>query len=111
MKLGLGKTGLSASEAESMNIPYQTVKVTTKDVAGYYPTAAPIHIKLVFQSETRQLLGGQVIGEKGVDKRTDVLATALFNEMNIDDLQDIDLSYAPPFNSTWDPLQQAARKA
>ncbi|HET7657460.1 MAG TPA: CoA-disulfide reductase, partial [Bacillales bacterium] len=49
-------------------------------------------------------------GQKGVDKRLDVLATALFNRMNLHDLEDLDLSYAPPYNSVWDPLQQAARR-
>lgn len=110
MTLGLGKTGLSEKEASAIDIPYQSVTITAKDVAGYYPTAAPIHIKLIYQATSHRLLGGQVIGEKGVDKRIDVLATALYNHMYVEDLEDIDLSYAPPFNGTWDPIQKAARR-
>lgn len=57
------------------------------------------------------MLGGQIIGENGVDKRVDVLATALFNQMTIPELEDLDLSYSPPYNGSWDPIQQAARQA
>ena len=77
-------------------------------MAGYYPNAKPLYLKLLYRSDTKQLLGGQVIGEEGVDKRIDVIAMALFNKMSIHDLEDVDLSYAPPYNSVWDPIQQAA---
>ena len=76
-------------------------------MAGYYPNAKPLYLKLLYRSDTKQLLGGQVIGEEGVDKRIDVIAMALFNKMSIHDLEDVDLSYAPPYNSVWDPIQQA----
>jgi|SRR5690625_5289 len=111
MDLSLGKTGLSENEAERLNIPYKSVKIKATDIAGYYPNAQPIHIKLVYQKDNRRLLGGQIIGEKGVDKRVDVLATALFNKMKVDDIEDLDLSYAPPYNGAWDPIQRAARRA
>lgn len=111
MDLSLGKTGLSDSEAEAEKILYDSVTIQTKDHASYYPNAEDLIIKLTFHQESKKLLGGQVIGTSGVDKRTDVLATALFNEMTVEALEDLDLSYAPPFNSTWDPVQQAARKA
>lgn len=111
MDLSLGKTGLSEKEAERLNIPYKSVKTKATDIAGYYPNAQPIHIKLVYQSDNHKLLGGQIIGEKGVDKRVDVLATALFNKMKVDDIEDLDLSYAPPYNGAWDPIQRAARRA
>lgn len=111
MDLSLGKTGLSEWEAKQLNIPYDVVKIEAKDIADYYPGSRPLHIKLTYRSDNFRLLGGQVIGEKGVDKRVDVLATALFNEMTIFDLEDLDLSYAPPFNGSWDPIQRAARQA
>ncbi|YAR63987.1 hypothetical protein ACUIAK_18895 [Bacillus cytotoxicus] len=94
-----------------MNLPYETVKVDSTSAAGYYPNAAPLHVKLLYRSDTKQLLGGQVIGAEGVDKRIDVIAMALFHKMSIHDLEDVDLSYAPPYNSVWDPIQQAARRA
>lgn len=137
MDITLGKTGLSDREAANVNLadtlggmkgknqirnspdakplglqlPYQSVTIKASSHAGYYPNAKSLQIKLTFHSESGLLLGGQVIGEAGVDKRVDVLATALFNEMTVEALEDLDLSYAPPYNSTWDPVQRAARKA
>jgi NADPH-dependent 2,4-dienoyl-CoA reductase/sulfur reductase-like enzyme len=109
--LTLGKTGLSEKEAEELNLPYEIVKIKAKDIAGYYPDAEAIHVKLTYRTDNLRLLGGQIIGKKGVDKRVDVLATALFNEMSIRDLEDLDLSYAPPYNGSWDPIQRAARRS
>ncbi|MDX8364333.1 CoA-disulfide reductase [Cytobacillus sp. IB215665] len=110
MDLSLGRTGLSEKEAHALKIPYETVKITTKHIAGYYPGADPIHIKLVYRSDNHLLLGGQLIGKAGVDKRVDVLATGLYNRMSVNELEDLDLCYAPPFNGAWDPIQQAARR-
>lgn len=110
MDLSLGKTGLSAKEAERLGLPYQTVSITGRHIAAYYPGAEKLRVKLVYHVKTRELLGGQVIGKAGVDKRIDVLAVAIFNKMTIDDLEDLDLSYAPPYNGVWDPIQRAARK-
>ncbi|MDM5153889.1 FAD-dependent oxidoreductase [Bacillus sp. DX1.1] len=111
MGLTLAKTGLNEKEASGLKLPYKTVKVDSTNMAGYYPSAKPLHVKLVYRSDTKQLLGGQVIGGEGVDKRIDVIAMALFHKMSIHDLEDVDLSYAPPYNSVWDPIQQAARRA
>lgn len=111
MDLSLGKTGLSEQEAQKLHIPYEAVKIEAQDIARYYPEARPIHIKLIYRSDNYRLLGGQIIGEKGVDKRLDVLSTALFNQMTVRELEDLDLSYAPPYNGSWDPIQRAARKA
>ena len=80
--------------SERLHIPYKTVKVDSTNMAGYYPNAKPLYLKLLYRSDTKQLLGGQVIGEEGVDKRIDVIAMALFNKMSIHDLEDVDLSYA-----------------
>ncbi|KEK22211.1 FAD-dependent oxidoreductase [Bacillus gaemokensis] len=111
MGLTLARTGLNEKEANGLKVPYKTVKVDSTSVAGYYPEATPLYVKLLYRSDTKQLLGGQVIGEEGVDKRIDVIAMALFHKMSIHDLEDVDLSYAPPYNSVWDPIQQAARRA
>jgi NADPH-dependent 2,4-dienoyl-CoA reductase/sulfur reductase-like enzyme len=109
--LALGLTGLSEKEAKKMNIPYESISYKATDHAGYYPDAQPIHMKLLYRTDNQQVLGGQFIGKSGVDKRVDVLATALYNKMTIEDLENLDLAYSPPFNSVWDPLQQAARRA
>lgn len=76
------------------------------DIAGYYEDKKPIYIKILYRTDNDLLIGGQVIGESGVDKRVDVLATALFHRMTISEFEDLDLSYAPPYNGVWDPLQQ-----
>lgn len=107
----LGCTGLSEKAAKQLNIPHETIKINSTHAAGYYSKEGKMTVKLVYQPESRLLLGGQIIGLEGVDKRVDVLATALYHEMKVDDLVDLDLSYAPPYNSVWDPIQQAARKA
>lgn len=111
MDLTLGRTGLSEREAKALNLPYDTVKTEAKDIAGYYPGAEKLHVKLLFNTENQRLLGGQFIGKNGVDKRVDVMAMALFHKMSLHDLEDLDLSYAPPYNGVWDPIQQAARRA
>ncbi|MYL35390.1 CoA-disulfide reductase [Pontibacillus yanchengensis] len=108
--LTLGRTGLSEKEAQSLSIPYETITIQSTHAAGYYSKEDKMTLKLVFNKESRLLLGGQIIGGAGVDKRIDVLATALYHQMKVDELQDLDLSYAPPYNGVWDPLQQAARK-
>ena len=81
----------------------------TRNVAGYMPDASALHVKLVYDPTNERLLGGQVIGV-GADKRIDVLATALYHNMRVPELLELDLSYAPPFNGVWDPIQQAAKR-
>ncbi|KAB7706203.1 CoA-disulfide reductase [Bacillus aerolatus] len=111
MDLSIATTGLSEKEAKTLQLPYDCVHTTTKNKSGYYPDAAPLHLKIVYRKDNGLLLGGQILGIEGADKRIDVLSTAIFNEMTIADLEDLDLCYSPPFNSVWDPLQQAARRA
>lgn len=106
----LGKTGINEEEAKKLNIPYHVHTGKGNSRAGYYPGGETLHIKLLSHKETNQLLGAQMIGGEGVDKRIDVLATALYNEMTLQQLVDLDLSYAPPYNGVWDPIQIMARK-
>ncbi|WP_068676702.1 FAD-dependent oxidoreductase [Oceanobacillus sp. Castelsardo] len=108
--LTLGRTGLSEREAKRLNLPYSVQTRKANSHAGYYPGGETLHIKLIYHTKTNELLGGQVIGKIGVDKRIDVLATALYNRMTIHELLDLDLAYAPPYNGVWDPIQQIARK-
>lgn len=109
--LTLGKTGISEREAKSLNIPYELQISEAGTHAGYYPGSDKMDLKIIYHKETKELLGGQIIGASGVDKRIDVLATALFNKMTINELTDLDLAYAPPYNRVWDPIQQMARKS
>ncbi|MCX7569103.1 FAD-dependent oxidoreductase [Tumebacillus sp. DT12] len=108
--LQVGRTGLSEGEALKEGIEVETVTIKTLDHAGYYPDAKSLTVKLVLRKSDGVLLGGQAVGPSGVDKRIDVLATALWQGMTGEELLDLDLSYAPPFNAVWDPLQQAARR-
>lgn len=108
--LTLGRTGISETEADRLNIPCGSVTITATDIAGYYPDDKKMKLKLVFHKETHKVLGGQIIGGNGVDKRIDVLATAIFHSMTTEELLDLDLAYAPPYNGVWDPVQQAARR-
>ncbi|MBE3596449.1 MAG: CoA-disulfide reductase [Hydrogenibacillus sp.] len=111
LDIAMARTGLSSREAEALGIPYETVSIRSRSRARYYPEAKALSIKMLYRTDDRRLLGAQIVGEDGVDKRIDVLATALYHEMTIDDLEKLDLSYAPPFNSVWDPIQQAATVA
>ncbi|MCG0845188.1 CoA-disulfide reductase [Lactiplantibacillus plantarum] len=81
------------------------------DHNSYFPNASKITIKLTADKESRLLLGAQLIGNYGseIAKRNDIFATAIFNKMTINDLDDLDLSYSPPIASPWDPVQQAAQ--
>ncbi len=84
--------------------------MTPATTAGYLPDARALTVKLVAEQGTGRLLGGQAVGYGGVAKRIDVLATALYADMTVDGLTRLDLAYAPPFNSVWDPIQVAATK-
>ena len=85
-----------------------TIKDRTR--AGYYPGSGPIWVKLVVAPDGR-LLGGQIVGVEGAAKRIDVLATASGRGMAVDELELLDLSYAPPYSGVYDPLLVAARAA
>lgn len=106
--LQVGRTGLTEHEAEAAGRPCTAVTLNSTDHAGYLPDAQSLTVKLVAERDTGRLLGGQAVGQGGVDKRIDVLATTLYMGLTIDDLPQLDLAYAPPFNSVWDPLQVAA---
>jgi NADPH-dependent 2,4-dienoyl-CoA reductase/sulfur reductase-like enzyme/rhodanese-related sulfurtransferase len=101
------KTGLSENEAAREGIPHYVSFTHSLHHAGYYPGGALMHIKLVVEKETGRLLGAQVVGEDGVDKRIDVIATALYARLKVTDLENLDLAYAPQFSSAKDPIIMA----
>ncbi len=109
--LAVASTGLTAAAARSAGFDVQETAIQAKDISHYFPAANDIHVKLVVDAGNDRLLGGQIVGKRGVAKRVDILATALYNQMTIADLQQLDLSYAPPFAPVWDPILVAANVA
>jgi NADPH-dependent 2,4-dienoyl-CoA reductase/sulfur reductase-like enzyme len=107
----VGRTGLKESEAIEAGFEPLTAIVDSSTRAAYYPGAAPIRTKLIVEKVSGRLLGAQIVGEEGAAKRIDVVATALWNDMTVDEMLNMDLSYAPPFSPVWDPVLIAARKA
>jgi NADPH-dependent 2,4-dienoyl-CoA reductase/sulfur reductase-like enzyme/rhodanese-related sulfurtransferase len=101
------KTGLSENEARAQGIDYFVSVTHPLDHAEYYPGAETLHIKITAEKKTGKLLGAQIIGEQGVDKRIDVLATALTAGLGVQDLEHLDLAYAPQFNSAKGPIVMA----
>jgi NADPH-dependent 2,4-dienoyl-CoA reductase/sulfur reductase-like enzyme len=109
--LTVATTGLTAARARAMGFTVEETTIRAKDISHYFPGAADIYVKLVADAKSNRLLGGQIVGRKGVAKRVDVLATALHNRMTVADLRRLDLSYAPPFAPVWDPILVAANVA
>ena len=97
-------TGLSEKAASAAGIAHQVVHVHPGSHAGYYPGAQRVTLKVLFDPATGRLLGAQGVGLDGVDKRIDVLATAIRAGMTVDELMDLELSYAPQFGSAKDPI-------
>ena len=100
-------TGLTEKVAKSMGIDCESVVLSPASHAGYYPGAKVMTMKVVFEKDTWKLLGAQIVGTEGVDKRLDVLATAIHAGMKANMLKDLDLAYAPPFSSAKDPVNMA----
>ncbi len=106
------RTGLRDSEATAAGYDSLTVDYEAWDHKVYYPGAKPLHIRITGDRNTQRLLGVQILGHYGteISKRVDVLAAAIFNEMKMDEISDLDLTYTPPLSSPWDPVQTAAQE-
>jgi len=104
----VGRTGLNEAQAKEAGYEIVTSLVPGNDHATYYPGAKDILVKLIAEKAGGRLLGGQIIGEGDATKRIDVLAAALTMGANVDNLANLDLAYAPPYNSALDPLHHAA---
>ena len=102
-----GGTGASEKLLKRAGRPYLKVYLHPSGHAGYYPGSAPLHIKVLFAPETGKLLGAQVVGYDGVDKRLDVFATAIRAGLTVHDLETLELAYAPPYGSAKDPVNMA----
>ena len=99
-------TGITEGLAKRMNIPHQIIHLHPGSHAGYYPGAERVSLKVLFDPETGKILGAQGIGRDGVDKRMDVIATAIYAGLTVDDLMNLELSYAPAFGSAKDAINQ-----
>jgi rhodanese-related sulfurtransferase len=100
-------TGANRSSLDSAGIAYETLHLHPNQHAGYFPGAEPIHLVIHFASGDGLILGAQAVGAEGVDKRIDIIATAIRNRMMIADLVDLDLSYSPPYGQAKDPINLA----
>ncbi|MCU0776277.1 MAG: FAD-dependent oxidoreductase [Akkermansiaceae bacterium] len=105
--LAAGITGWSETRLRMEGIPYQTVTVNGGSHAGYFPGSETITLKLLWSPEDGRVLGAQASGKDGVDKRLDIIATALRGRLTIDDLAHLELSYAPPFGNAKDVVNVA----
>ena len=100
-------TGINETNAKKAGLSVDTVILSPMSHAGYYPGGKVMTMKVVFEKETYRLLGAQIVGYEGVDKRIDVLATAIRAEMKATELKDLDLAYAPLYSSAKDPVNMA----
>jgi len=107
LNMTAGFTGLNSAQAKKAGFTFFTSLTRDNSHAHYYPGAKPVLIKIVAEEGTGRLLGAQVLGERGIDKRVDVLATAITGKMSVFDLETLDLAYSPPFGSANDPINTA----
>lgn len=103
--LSLGATGLN--ERQLAGRKYAVLHLTANDHASYYPNATYIYLKVIYDPETELILGAQAVGKKGVDKRIDIIATAIKAKLPVTFLQELELTYAPPFGSAKDIVNMA----
>lgn len=103
----VGITGLSERAAIAAGIPHEIIHIHPNNHAGYYPGSRRVSMKVLFDPETGLILGAQANGEDGVDKRIDVIATAMQGKLTIEDLMDLELAYAPQFGSAKDAINIA----
>ena len=100
-------TGINETNARNSGLDVDTVILSPMSHAGYYPGGKVMTVKVVFEKKTYRLLGAQIVGYDGVDKRIDVFATAIHAGMKATQLKDLDLAYAPPYSSAKDPVNMA----
>ncbi len=104
LELTVASTGLSEKNLKNLGLPYKSIHIHPTSHASYYPNAEPMALKVLFNPETEEIYGAQAVGGGGVDKRIDVLATAIYAKLKVTALKNLDLAYAPPFSSAKDPV-------
>lgn len=108
--LDAARTGIiDEDRAREAGFDPVSVTITSKSRAGYYPGGYPIEIEMVADADSHKVLGAAMVGEEGVANRIDTVATALYADMDAKDIEYLDLSYAPPFGPTWDPVVTAGK--
>ena len=105
------RTGIDEAAAKAMGIEYDTVFIKDKNQTHYYPNQEDIYIKLVYEKESKIILGGEILGKNGAALRIDVIAMAIKAKMSTSELGMMDFCYAPPISKTWDPLNVAGNLA
>lgn len=103
--------GLNEKFLMAKNLPYSAVHIHPNSHAGYYPGAAKVHLKLLFDHNNGKIYGAQAVGEDGIEKRIDVIATAMQGNLTVEDLAELELCYAPPVGSAKDPVNYAGMVA
>lgn len=104
-------TGANEKTLKRLGIEYTAHYLYPNNHAGYYPGASTLQIKILVSPESRKLLGAQVVGEEGADKRIDIFATAILGGLSVDDISELELAYAPPYGSAKDPVNLAGMLA
>ncbi len=105
--LTVASTGNNEKTLKRIETPYEVLHIHPSSHAGYYPGAAQISLKLIFDKDTGKIYGAQAVGADGVEKRIDVIATAIKGGLTVEDLINLELSYAPPYSSAKDPVNMA----
>lgn len=109
--LEAAKTGLTERETLQAGLPFLTISVTANNHASYYPDSKPVHVKLVYRSDTKVLLGAQLVGYDGTALRVNACAVAIQARMTVQELGSVDFGYTPPFSPVWDPVAIACNAA
>lgn len=107
----IASTGLTEKQLNDLNYDFSIVHIDGKNHAGYYPNASMVFLKLLFNEKTGELYGAQAVGKDGVDKRIDIIATAIKGGLTVEDLPELELTYAPPFGSAKDVVNMAGYAA
>lgn len=102
--LTVAYVGINEKEAKKLGLKYEKIILSPVSHATYYPNALVMTIKVLYEKNTLRILGTQIVGYDGVDKRIDVISTAMFGKLKITDLKDLDLAYAPPYSQAKDPI-------
>ncbi|MFI8577622.1 CoA-disulfide reductase [Rossellomorea aquimaris] len=105
--LTVAATGNNEKVLKRLGTTYEAVHIHPNSNASYYPGGSQLSLKLLFQPETGEVFGAQAVGYKGVEKRIDVIATAIKGKLKVWDLADLELAYAPPYSSAKDPVNMA----
>ncbi len=109
--LALGRTGLTLEQAHETGFDADAVTITTTDRASYYANSSQVSVRLVFENRSGRVLGAQLVGPDSTAKRIDTMVAAITAQLSLEDLAQLDLAYAPPYATLWDPFQVAANVA